>query len=221
MPTGFPSAPTTLTSFALISSLINKSFALIRNTPPIFALRFQCNKKIMRRDFPARHKSPRDRREKEYLPYAPCGTVRTESVLLHFPMYFITTFHRCQVFFWKNSKIFSFFFSAPRMLSASKNIFSSPWSVSTTRPTTFWIQLCSFRQFFEKNSWFFLLCIVFHENFDKKSCNLDIAFFWNSRYNNNAVGGTNSTASRTTVNCSCGISSLWYQRASLSTVVLF
>ena len=55
---------------------------------------------------------------------------------------------------------------------------------------------------------FFLLCIFFNEKFDKKSCKMDIYKIGFSRYNIKAVGGTNSTASRTTVIRICGISSL-------------
>lgn len=54
----------------------------------------------------------------------------------------------------------------------------------------------------------FLLCIVFYENFDKKSLKLNIYKSDFSEYNNIAVGGTNYTASRTTVIRTCGISSL-------------
>ena len=45
---------------------------------------------------------------KKYQPSSQCGRVRTENVLLHCPMYFITTFAPCQELF----AIFSFYFFA-------------------------------------------------------------------------------------------------------------
>ena len=45
----------------------------------------------------------------------------------------------------------------------------------------------------------FLMCSFFHENSCKKSFILNIYKIVSARYNNKAVGGTNSTASRTTV----------------------
>lgn len=58
--------------------------------------------------------------------------------------------------------------------------------------------------FFEK---FSIVCF-FNENFDKKSSKMDIYKSEFLRYNIKAVGGTNSTASRTTVTRICEISSL-------------
>ena len=85
-----------------------------------------------------------------------------------------------------------------KKLFGERRLFSPQRAASATRHTTFF----SFFVFFaEKNrdfSKFFLLCIVFHEKFDKKSSILDIAFFAAFMYNNKAVGGTNTTASRTT-----------------------
>jgi hypothetical protein len=46
---------------------------------------------------------------------------------------------------------------------------------------------------------FFLFCIVLHEFSTQKSSILDIYFLPKTRYNIRAVGGTNTTASRTAV----------------------
>ncbi len=61
------------------------------------------------------------------------------------------------------------------------------------------IFLCEKAQFFEKKRYFFLNYIVLNEKFDKKSSILDIYKSTRLRYNTIAVGGTNTTASRTTV----------------------
>lgn len=142
MPMGLPSASTTLTSFALISSLINNSFALIRNTPPKIAI---WQKKSCEESIPARHKSSRTKSERKNINRTRlCGTVRTEIVLLHFPMYSITTSFRCQAFFEKFLRNFKRDLKSPsrRLLSLLKKrflkifIFHSFPPYPTTEPTT-------------------------------------------------------------------------------------
>lgn len=183
MPIGSPSGPTTRTSFARISSLINKSFALILNTPPNLPKQKNCAKRLLRTtETPAKGKFKVISNR--------CslggGKVRTENVLLHFPMYCTTHLLSCQGLF-RNF----FHFLRP-----------------ATSGATFSKKICKVVQFFQKNRDFFLTCIFFNEKFDKKSSILNIYKFLFLRYNNKAVGGTNTTASRTTVTCPCEVSSL-------------
>ena len=102
----------------------------------------------------------------------------------------------------------AFCFIYPRIiphLNPSVNSFSENFSrffQPATWPATFSENLWQKAQ----NIWdfwcFFLNCIVFNEKFDKKSSILDIYKSSRMRYNTNAVGGTNTTAPRTTVTSS-------------------
>ena len=137
-----------------------------------------------------------------YQPSSRCGRVRTESVLLLFPSYCTTLVPACQEDFKKKTQIFFSFVllrSSTLHFQLFLRIHFFKSARTTTRPATFFQIHCLFCQILWEISDFFLFCIVLHEKFDKKSSILNIAFFEISRYNIKAVGGTNSTASRTTV----------------------
>ena len=201
MPMGSPSTPTTRTSFALISSLINNSFALILKHPQNFAQR---QKKSCEETSPHDTRSPERMPKGKHIYQARHLAAGWERRAFCFFFLGIISHLRGAVnrflknfYFFLPQPVFSFF----RRYDIECDIFEKHDNIKK-------------KTGFSGN--FFVFCIVLHEKFDKKSSILDIAFFLDSRYNNNAVGGTNSTAHAQRSHRSCGVSSLWYQRASMS-----
>jgi hypothetical protein len=154
-----------------------------------------------------KHTSPHDRhlspllyghnkpqRRVNIIPYAPCGTVRTENVLLHCPK--IIPYLKALVksflnFFQKSCKSENF--------KAQNTLFEH---LSPSCEKEFNNDICALSKmhnYLRHESQKILNHGFSNEKFYKKSSKMDIYKSKFMRYNISAVGGTNTTASRTTV----------------------
>lgn len=144
----------------------------------------------MRRSLSARHRNRGYPHGRHIIPYAPLRYGENGDRSASFPVYFTTSLPPCQVLFFIFFKI-----SFSRLLFSSQGDF-----FSGTYDTVNDMIFPDFPGGFLSNCLAFSAnCIVLHEIFSGKSSILDIYFFPRRRYNNIAVGGTNTTASRTTV----------------------
>ena len=105
MPIASPSSPTTLTSFTLISSLINNSFALMLNTPPILP---KSKKNHAKTDSP--HDTiPQDFTWVQYQTVRALRHGENGAFFFFFLAYFTTNPSPCQYLFKKFFCVFLFF----------------------------------------------------------------------------------------------------------------